>query len=154
MNTTTMKQALATVTAAGVLSLGAVGTASAASNDPGTGGQPAAQGQTQDRAARQGVRRGAIKVAAEAAAAKIGVEVAALKEAVKGGQSVGAFAESKGVSADSVVEAVVQALNGRIDQAVADGKVDEARAAKAKERVPEFAQRLVSTVPKRAQSAG
>ena len=154
MNTTTMKKALATVTAAGVLSLGAVGTASAASNDPGTGDQPAAQSQPQDRAARQGVRRGAIKVAAEAAAATIGVDVAALKEAVKGGQTVGAFAESKGVSADSVVVAVTEALNGRIDRAVADGEVDAARAAKVKERVPQFAQRLVNTVPKRFQNAG
>lgn len=155
-----MKKFLATVTAAGLLTLGAAGTAFAAENDPGTASSdtPAAheqrQTQTQNQGAHRGARWEAIKVAAEAAASTIGVEVTELKDAVKGGQTVGAFAESKGVSTQSVVDAVVKALDDRIDQAVADGKVDEARAAKVKERVPEFAQRLVNTVPKRFQTSG
>ena len=154
------KKFLATITAAGLLTLGAAGAAFAAENGPGTtsNGTPAAQEQTQspseNRGAHRGLRRAAIKVAAQAAAATIGVEVAELRDAVRSGQTVGAFAESKDVSADSVVTAVVEALDARIDQAVTDGKVDEARAAKVKERVPEFAQRLVNTVPKRFQASG
>ena len=152
------KKFLATVVAAGLLTLGAAGTAFAAENGPGAASSdtPAAQEQTQsqNRGAHRGVRRAAIKVAAQAAAATIGVEVAELRDAVRSGQTVGAFAESKGVSADSVVTAVVEALDARIDKAVTDGKVDEARAAKVKERVPEFAQRLVNTVPKRFQTSG
>jgi hypothetical protein len=160
MNKISIKKSLAAVTVAGLLTVGVAGTAFAAPSDPGTAtsdtpaGQTQTQTQTQDRATHRGVRRDAIKAAAQAAASTIGVEVAELKAAVKGGQTVGAFAESKGVSADSVVTAVVEVLNGRIDQAVTDGKVDEARAAKVKERVPEFAQRLVNTVPKRFQTSG
>jgi len=154
------KKFFATVVAAGVLTLGAAGTAFAAENGPGapSSDTPAAQEQnqssSQNRGAHRGVRRAAIRVAAQAAAATIGVEVAELRDAVTGGQTVGAFAESKGVSADSVVTAVAEALDARIDQAVTDGKVDEARAAKVKERVPQFAQRLVNTVPKRFQTSG
>ena len=159
-NKISIKQSLAAVTLAGLLTVGVAGTAFAAPSDPGAAssetpaGQTQIQTQTQDRAAHRGVRREAIKAAAQAAASTIGVDVAELRAAVKGGQTVGAFAESKGVSADSVVTAVVEVLNGRIDQAVTDGKVDEARAAKVKERVPEFAQRLVNTVPKRFQTSG
>ena len=159
-NKISIKQSLAAVTLAGLLTVGVAGTAFAAPSDPGAAssdtpaGQTQTQTQTQDRAAHRGVRREAIKAAAQAAASTIGVDVAELRAAVKGGQTVGAFAETKGVSADSVVTAVVEVLNGRIDQAVTDGKVDEARAAKVKERVPEFAQRLVNTVPKRFQTSG
>ena len=157
-NKISIKQSLAAVTLAGLLTVGVAGTAFAAPSDPGAASSdtPAGQtqAQTQDGAAHRGVRREAIKAAAQAAASTIGVDVAELRAAVKGGQTVGAFAESKGVSADSVVTAVVEVLNGRIDQAVTDGKVDEARAAKVKERVPEFAQRLVNTVPKRFQTSG
>jgi len=165
-NKISIKQSLAAVTLAGLLTVGVAGTAFAAPSDPGAASsdtpagqtqaqtQTQTQTQTQDRAAHRGVRREAIKAAAQAAASTIGVDVAELRAAVKGGQTVGAFAESKGVSADSVVTAVVEVLNGRIDQAVTDGKVDEARAAKVKERVPEFAQRLVNTVPKRFQTSG
>ena len=160
MNQIPGKRFLATITAAGLLTVGAAGAAVAAENSPGTPSSdtPAAQEQTQspsqNRATHRGVRRGAIRVAAQAAAATIGVEVAELRDAVRSGQTVGAFAEAKGVSADSVVTAVVAALDARIDQAVTDGKVDEARAAKVKERVPEFARRLVNTVPKRFQTSG
>ena len=161
-NKISIKQSLAAVTLAGLLTVGVAGTAFAAPSDPGAASsetpagqtQTQTQTQTQDRAAHRGVRREAIKAAAQAAASTIGVDVAELRAAVKGGQTVGAFAETKGVSADSVVTAVVEVLNGRIDQAVTDGKVDEARAAKVKERVPEFAQRLVNTVPKRFQTSG
>lgn len=154
MNTTHMKRALATVTAAGLLTLGAAGTAFAAGDGSDSGSTeqaPAAQEQT--KAAHHGIRRAAIKTAAEAAAATIGVEVSDLRAAVKSGQTVGALAESKGVSAQSVVDAVATALNGRIDQAVADGKVAAERAAKAKERVPELSDRLVNSIPKRFQAA-
>jgi hypothetical protein len=160
MNQIPGKKLLAIITAAGLLTVGAAGAAFAAENGPGTPSRdtPAAQEQTQfpsqSGGAHRGVRRAAIKVAAQAAAATIGVEVAELRDAVRSGQTVGGLAESKGVSADSVVSAVAEALDARIDQAVTDGKVDEARAAKVKERVPEFARRLVNTVPKRFQTSG
>ncbi len=153
---TSAKKMLATVTAAGLLSLGATGVGFAAENGPDSGSNdkpPAAQEQGSAHGTRRGVRRAAIKTAAEAAAATIGVEVSDLKTAVTGGQTVGAFAASKDVSAESVVAAVAKALNDRVDQAVTDGKVTAERATKAKERIPELADRFVNTVPKRFQTA-
>jgi uncharacterized protein YidB (DUF937 family) len=152
---TSAKKMLATVTATGLLTFGAAGTAFAAGNTPDGGSTdkaPAAQDQGSARATRRAVRRAAIKTAAEAAATTIGVEVSDLKAAVQGGQTVGAFAESKGVSAQSVVDAVAKALDDRVDQAVTDGKVTAERAAKAKERIPELSDRLVNNVPKRFQT--
>jgi hypothetical protein len=150
-----MKKLLATITAVGVLTLGAAGTAFAADNGGGgASDQPAASTQTQNPQAQRGARRVAFKVAVEAATTTIGVDAAELKAAVKGGQTVGAFAESKGVSAGSVVDAIVKALDDRIDQAVADGKLPAERAAKVKERVPQLADRFVNTLPKRVQAAG
>jgi tellurite resistance protein len=148
-----IKRALATVTAAGLLTLGAAGTAFAAENGPESGStEKAPAAQEQGRGAHRGLRRAVVKTAADAAAATIGVETSDLRAAIKSGQSVGAFAESKGVSAQSVVDAVTQALNDGIDQAASEGKVTAERAAKAKERVPELAERLVNSVPKRFQA--
>lgn len=139
------------ITAVGVLTLGAAGTAVAAENG-GTGDQPAASAQGQR--AHHGARLVAFMVAVQAATATIGVEVSELRAAVKGGQTVGAFAESRGVSSESVVGAIVNAIGARIDQAVADGKLPADRAANVKERVPELADRFVNTLPKRFQSSG
>lgn len=154
-----MKKLLATITAAGLLTVGAVGTAFAAQTDPGAGSAdkpPSTQEQGQAgsdaKGAHRGLRRAAIKTAAEAAATTIGVQVSDLKDALKSGQTVAAFAESKGVSTQSVIDAVVKAIGDRIDQAVTDGKVTADRAAKAKDKVPAIADRLVNTVPKRFQA--
>ena len=145
-----MKKALGTIMAAGLLTLGATGTAYATGTDPaaGSGDKPVTV-HDHARGRHPGVRREAIRVAADAAASTIGVDVSEIKAAVKGGQTVGEFAESKGVSAQSVVDAIVSALNDRIDQAVADGKIPAERAAKVEERVPGFADRLVHSVPER-----
>ena len=88
-----------------------------------------------------------IRVAATAAAETIGVEPSALREAVRGGQTVGAFAEAHGVDPDDVEQAIADALAARIDQALAEGKISEARAAKAKARVGTFADRIVHGLP-------
>jgi hypothetical protein len=140
-----IKKAIAT-TAAGVLLVGALAVnAGAADGDPGTapGGESVAQG-------RHPVLRGAIRVAAAAAAETIGVEPSALREAVRGGQTVGEFAESQGVDPDEVEQAIADALTARIDQALAEGKISENRAAKARDRVATFADRIVNGHPRQA----
>jgi hypothetical protein len=148
-----MKKLIATLALAGVLTVGAAGTAFAAGDGSGSGtndgqtstSQPAAKG-------HRGLRRQAIKISATAAAAAIGVDVSELKTAVQGGQTVAQFAQSKNVETKTVVDAIEKALNDRLDQAVADGKVTAERAAKAKGRIPQLADRLVNSVPKRFQS--
>jgi hypothetical protein len=147
-----MKKLLAAAVAAGLLTLGAGGTAFAQSGG-GSGSStttPAASskaGQTpgQDRrAARRQVRRQALKVAAQAAADAIGVTKDELKAAVKGGQSIAELAKSKGKSVDDVKSAISKALSDRIDKAVADGKITAGQATKAKDRLPKLVDRLVN----------
>jgi hypothetical protein len=134
-----MKKLIATLTAAGLLTFGAAGTAFAA-GDNGNGSDTPAAGQQ----ARHGVRRGAIKAAGEAAATAIGVTTDELKAAVKGGSTIAEFAQSKDVSVDTVTQAIVASLSDKLDQAVANGKVTAERAAKVKERLPKLADRFVN----------
>lgn len=148
-----MKKLLATITAVGVLTLGATGTA-LATEDGGGGASDQAAASPRTQQAHRAGRHVAFTVAVKAATTTIGVDAAELKAAVKGGQTVGAFAESKGVSAGSVMDAIVEALDDRIDQAVSDGKLPAERATELKERVPRLADRFVNTLPKRVQAAG
>ena len=145
-----MKRLVAAVTAAGLLTVGAAGTAGALEGDGTTSGSG---GATTDQYRRH-PRRAVLRIAAGAAAETIGVTVDELRAAVRGGQSVAAFAESKGVDPDAVEQAVAGALNDAVDQAVADGRVADERAARIRERIPGAAERIVNTVPKRFQDGG
>ena len=78
------------------------------------------------------------------AADTIGIPVAELREAVEGGQSIAEVAEAHGVSAQSVVDAVVTDLSAKLDQAVADGRITQERADTVKERLPERITNLVN----------
>lgn len=148
-----MKKAIACVVTVGVLSAGAGGAAFAAEGGGGDGsaGDPPTTEPTKpatgDQGARRAVRRAALRVAAQAAAAAIGVETTELRDAFMSGQSVAELAASKGVDVATVKDAIVAALSDKIDQALSDGKVDATRAATAKERLPDIAERLVNRKP-------
>ena len=134
-----MKKLIASLTAAGLLTFGVAGTAFAAEGDSGSGGNaPATQQQ-----GHRGLRRGVLRIAGEAAATAIGIDKAELRDAVKGGSTIAEVAESKGVSVESVTDAIVAALTDKLDQAVANGKVTAERAATVKERLPERADAFV-----------
>jgi hypothetical protein len=145
-----IKKVFAT-TAASVLLVGAVATTAGAASDdtdtkPAPAGEPATNG-------RHPILRGAIRLSVKTAADTIGVEPSELRDAVRSGQTIGEFAQSKGVEPDRVEAAIVDALTARIDQAVAAGKVPEERATKAKEKVSTFADRVVNGLPKRARTS-
>ena len=113
-----------------------------ATSIPGGGrGQP---GQETQGAGRAGLRRQAIQAALEVAAQTIGVETDSLRDAYRDGRSIAEVATDHGVEPSAVVDAIVAAAGERIDQAVADGKLDAERAAKLRERVPQLAERLVN----------
>ena len=78
------------------------------------------------------------------AADTIGVPAKDLRDAVKGGQSVAEVAEAHGVSADTVVNAVVGDIDAKLDQAVTNGKITQERADTIKERAPERVTKLVN----------
>jgi uncharacterized protein YidB (DUF937 family) len=144
-----MKKLIAAVTTAGLLTLGLAGTAFAAGGDGSTNGASAPTTQTAKGKVGHRIARRALRVAVKTAADTIGVSPKDLIVAVRGGQTVGEFATSKGVDPKTVEDAIVKALDDRIDQAVADGKLDATRGAKLKARVPTFAHRVVTTHPKR-----
>jgi len=84
--------------------------------------------------------------AGETAADTIGITTDELREAVKGGQSIGEVAEANGIASTAVVDALVVEADSVIEEKLAAGEIDEARAEAARERVPEAAQRLVDHI--------
>jgi hypothetical protein len=145
-----MKKLIAALTTAWLLSVGAAGAAGAL--EPSAGSDAGPKASATEHPVR--ARRVALRVAARAAATAIGVPVTELRDAVRGGQTIAAFAESKGADPDQVEQAVVEALNGAIDKAVTAGRLDEDRAAALRERVPEAADHLMHTVPRRFAEGG
>ena len=78
------------------------------------------------------------------AAATIGVKPAELRSDIKAGQSVADVATAKGVSVDSVVNAVVSDASAKIDQAATNGKLTQAQADAAKAKLPTLVTKLVN----------
>jgi ribosomal protein S20 len=139
---------LATITVAGLLSFGAAGTAFAASSDPSGGSNPTSQPRAGAHGKGRYIRRAARRAAVKAAADAIGVTPQDLRAALRNGQSIAQFAQSKGVSTDTVVNAIVKAIDSKIDAAVSKGKLTSAQADKLKSRVQTLAEKLVNRVPR------
>jgi hypothetical protein len=100
--------------------------------------------------ARRHARRAGFKVAAET----IGVSAKDLLAAVKGGSSIAAVAQQHDVTPQAVVDAVVKAAGDRLDQAVANGKLDADRAATIKDRLTERVTNAVNRTPKDRTAPG
>jgi len=135
-----MKKLVAAVTVAGVLAAGG-SAAWAAQPERSRSGGPEAPGGGSAQRARRG--HGA-RLALQTAATTIGVSPEDLATQLRSGKTVAAVAGEHNVDSASVANAVVTALNQRIDQAVAEGKIDADRAVKAKEKVPDLADRFVN----------
>jgi hypothetical protein len=90
-----------------------------------------------------GPRRRVIAASFETSAEVIGVEVDDLRRAVAAGQTVGEVATANGVDPQTVVDALVVAGESAVDEAVADGRIDDARGEAIKARLPELARRFV-----------
>ncbi len=89
------------------------------------------------------LRRRALRAAVEIAAQTIGVEPESVVRAHRAGQSVGDLATENGVLPQTVIDALVEAAAGRLDEAVARGRLDAVRASSIMERLPDLARRLV-----------
>jgi ABC-type amino acid transport substrate-binding protein len=147
-----IKKLVATVALVGAVSVGTAGIAAAAEGG-GTASDPSAQTAKGHPFLRRAVRRGAVKVVTEA----LGVSQADLRAAVKGGQSVSEYATSLGKDPAAVTGALVDAANARIDQLVADGKIQQDRADTIKGKVPARVDKLMNRhfgdqAPAQAQS--
>ena len=63
---------------------------------------------------------------------------------LKGGGTVAQWATDHGSSPQAVIDALVSAGNTRVDEAVANGKIDQARADTIKGKLPTLAEKLVN----------
>ncbi|WP_040495624.1 hypothetical protein [Ilumatobacter nonamiensis] len=73
----------------------------------------------------------------------LGVEADALREQLRDGATLAEIAEANGVDVQSVIDLIVAQMSERLDQAVENGRVDEAEAA---EKLAEFEERATTTV--------
>lgn len=74
----------------------------------------------------------------------IGITEAELREALRGGQTIAEVAEANGASAQTVIDAMVAAINARVDEALAAGSIDEEEAAQVKENAVARATAIVN----------
>ena len=113
------KQLVATVALAGAVTAGTAGVAFAADGTSGQAKDPSAQAAHPRLRARLAL--------GDLVAKTIGIERADLRAALKSGQSVAEIAQAHDVDPQAVVDAVVSAVNQRVDQAVTDGRITAER---------------------------
>jgi lambda repressor-like predicted transcriptional regulator len=76
-------------------------------------------------------------VALDAAAKTLGMTTEELQAELKAGKTLGQVADAKGVSRDTLVEAMKDAMKQAVDQAVQNGRITQDQADKAKARIDE-----------------
>ncbi|HXY94166.1 MAG TPA: hypothetical protein VEP49_16935 [Acidimicrobiia bacterium] len=130
-----MKKFVAMVALAGALTAGTAGVAYAAdSSGSGSGsGQPAATAQGHPGLRlRIAIRRHAAKIVADT----LGVSVQDLRTALKGGQTITQYAQSLTKDPGAVKTALVNAADKLIQKALANHRIDQARADQLTQKVP------------------
>ena len=127
-----MKKLVATVALTGAITAGTAGVAFAADGSAATPTDPSAQTAKGHPGLRREVRRAAFKTVLDT----LQVSKEDLRAALKGGQSISEYATSLGKDPQSVVDALVNAANTKLDQLVADGRLQQDRADTIKAKVP------------------
>lgn len=127
-----MKKIVATVALAGAVTAGTAGVAFAADGSAATPTDPSAQTAKGHPRLRLAVRRAAGKIVADT----LGVSRADLRTALKTGQTITDYATSLGKDPQTVTAALVNAANTKLDQLVADGRLQQDRADTIKAKVP------------------
>ncbi|MEJ7583605.1 MAG: hypothetical protein WKF43_05825 [Acidimicrobiales bacterium] len=89
-------------------------------------------------------RRGQGMRAVASAAEALGIAPRELLAELKAGRSIADVAVANDVEPQAVIDALVAAATTRLDQAVANGNLDEAHATKLKERLPDSMEKLVN----------
>jgi hypothetical protein len=91
----------------------------------------------------------------EAAAKALGMTTDKLRVALRSGKSLAAIAKDQKVSVDSVVKAMVTAIEDRLDAAVKDGALTQAKADKMKSSLTErITDRVNAVGPDRRRGHG
>jgi hypothetical protein len=129
---TKIKKVAAGIALAGALTVGTAGAAFAADTSASSTTAPLAQASTGHPLIRADFRRGAMKVVADT----LGVSRADLRAAVGGGQTISQYASSLGKDPAAVVDALTKAGNAKVDQLVAEGRLQQDRADNIKSKLP------------------
>ena len=91
-------------------------------------------------------RREVRRQVAQLTADTIGITREELRSELAAGSSIAQVATDNGVDPQTVVDALVADATTRVDQAQADGRIDEEQAAKIKDRLPQAVDKLVNHV--------
>lgn len=94
------------------------------------------------RAHRKEVRQETVKLTADT----IGISTDDLKAELKEGKTIAQVATDHGVDPQTVVTAIDNDVNNRVDQAVANGKLTQERGDKIKDRAPDVITKVVNHV--------
>lgn len=81
----------------------------------------------------------------EAAAEVIGIENSELREALAEGATLAEVAEDNGVAVEVLIDGLVSALDAKLDELVADGRITEEQAAAIRENAPERIENFVNS---------
>jgi uncharacterized protein YidB (DUF937 family) len=139
-----MKKILATLVTAAVIGAGGMAVASATSSPSGSTPSSA----TATKVGHAGLRAKARKFAFKTAADTIGISPADLLKAMKGNHSIADVAAAHHVDRQTVIDAVVRALDARIDTAANTGPITSDQAAKLKAAVATRVPKLVDAKPR------
>lgn len=128
----------------GVLALGVLGAGSVAlAEDPGTGGSPTDQAGPRDGKHRPKIVRVTVKHIIDVSRLPTGV----FQQGFKDGKSINQVLTENNVDPAAVQQQVLDDLNARLAQAVADGKLTQEQADKIAARAPEALANLMNRVP-------
>src|SRR5262245_37634664 len=136
-----MQKLVATVALAGALTAGTAGVAFAADDSGATSDKPAATSVRHPRL-RYVVRHRAVGIVADT----LGVSRTDLRAALRDGKSVNDYAAELGKDPATVRDALVSAADTALDKAVANGRIDQARADEIKAKVPDRVDKAMSHV--------
>jgi uncharacterized protein YidB (DUF937 family) len=81
----------------------------------------------------------------EAAAEVIGIENSELRTALAEGLTLAEVAEDNGVDLETLIDGLVSALDEKLDELVADGRITEQQAAEIRENAPERIENFVNS---------
>jgi len=136
-----MQKLVATVALAGALTAGTAGVAFAADDSGATSDKPAATS-VRHPPLRYVIRHRAAAIVADT----LGVSRTDLRAALRDGKSVNDYATELGKDPATVRDALVNAADTAIDKAVANGRIDQARADELKAKVPDRVDKAMSHV--------
>jgi hypothetical protein len=136
-----IKKLVAGVALAGAFTVGTAGVAVAADGAGGTATQdPSAQAGRRHPGLRAEIRKGAVQVVTDT----LGVSRQDMRTALQGGQTISQYATSLGKDPQAVVDALTNAVTTKLDQLVADGTIQQARADMVKSKLPARIDRLMN----------